>query len=293
MLTVAEITSLVTDICTLSNGLPSSVPNGSKEDKIWAVMNSDDGETPHETFNKRFDAMFGEDCRDLHGRLHHVRRGKLGIGLVCSYLTNLDWTDIPLDLAEIKLRRLLVELKQLQCVSNPFLSPYTNELFRASDTLRSRPARKTNPTSKLRDTNNVEKADLSFQRKAVEEFRSHQAAIEVQATQSHADKILPARPPHAQALSLSSSATENESRSNITAAIQNVETGSEDDMDNADEQPIQRTSYEFLSLSKDLTTIVAKKKLVRSNTASSSHTKRAASVVINEDTEDEDTRRSF
>jgi hypothetical protein len=122
---VAEIGSLVTGICTLANALPPSVPNGSKDDKIWAVMNSDDGKTPHETFNKRFDAMFGEDCRDSHGCLHHVRRGKLGIGLVCSYLTKLDWTDFPLDLAEIKLQRLLVELKHLQCVSNLFPSPYT------------------------------------------------------------------------------------------------------------------------------------------------------------------------
>jgi hypothetical protein len=129
MLTVAEINTLVAEICTLANALPLSVPNGSKDDKIWAVMNSDDGETPHETFNKRFDAMFGEDCRDVHGRLHHIHRGKIGMGLVCSYLTNLDWTDFPLDLAEIKLQRLLAELKQLQCVFNPFLSLYANELL--------------------------------------------------------------------------------------------------------------------------------------------------------------------
>ena len=66
--------------------------------------------------------MFGEDCRDLHGCLHHVCHGKFGMGLVCSYLTNLDWTDLPLDLAEIKLQCLLVELKQLQCISNSFPS---------------------------------------------------------------------------------------------------------------------------------------------------------------------------
>ena len=129
MLTVAEINSLVTDICAHANGLPSSVPNDSTEDKIWAVMNSDDGKTPHKTFNKRFNAMFGEDCRDLHGCLHHVCHGKLEMGLVCSYLTNLDWTDLSLDLAEIKLQRLLVELKQLQCVSNSFPSPHTDELL--------------------------------------------------------------------------------------------------------------------------------------------------------------------
>jgi hypothetical protein len=52
MPTVEEIGGLVTDICTLANVLPSSVPNNSKNDKIWAVMNLDDGETPYETFNK-------------------------------------------------------------------------------------------------------------------------------------------------------------------------------------------------------------------------------------------------
>jgi len=114
MLTIADISTLIAEISTLTNGLPSSVPNSSKEDKIWAVMNSDDGKTPHETFNKRFDAMFGEDCHDIHGHLHHVRHGKLGMALVCSYLTNLDWTDFPLDLIEIKLCHLLVELTQLQ-----------------------------------------------------------------------------------------------------------------------------------------------------------------------------------
>ena len=103
MLTIAEISSLVAEICTLANGLPSSVPNGSKEDKIWIVINSTDGKTPHKMFNKQFNALFGEDCHDLHGHLHHVCHGNLGIGLVCSYLTNLDWTDLPLDLAEIKL----------------------------------------------------------------------------------------------------------------------------------------------------------------------------------------------
>lgn len=129
MPTIADISSLVTEICALANGLSSSVPNGSKDDKIWAVINLDDGKTPHETFNKRFDAMFGEDCCDLHGRLHHVHCGRLGIGLVCSYLTKIDWADFPLDLAEIKLQRLLVELKQLQCISHLFLSPYTDELL--------------------------------------------------------------------------------------------------------------------------------------------------------------------
>jgi hypothetical protein len=40
-------------------------------------MNTEECDTPHETFNRRFDAMFAEDCRDSDGRLHHVRQGKL------------------------------------------------------------------------------------------------------------------------------------------------------------------------------------------------------------------------
>ena len=56
------IKSLVKEIITLSNVLPISVPQGTEGDKIWSVMNRDAGETAHETFNQRFDAMFGEDC---------------------------------------------------------------------------------------------------------------------------------------------------------------------------------------------------------------------------------------
>ena len=65
MFTIAEINTLVAEICTHANALPLSVPNGSKDDKLWAIMNLDDGKTPHETFNKCFDAMFSEDCYNV------------------------------------------------------------------------------------------------------------------------------------------------------------------------------------------------------------------------------------
>src|SRR6266436_267214 len=87
MPTVAEIQSLIKNIITLSNNLPVSVPLGVKEDKIWAVMNGAQGDTAHETFNKWFDAMFGEDCQNSVSHLQYIRRGKLGLGLVCSYLS--------------------------------------------------------------------------------------------------------------------------------------------------------------------------------------------------------------
>jgi hypothetical protein len=115
MSTLGTIGLLVKEISSLSNSLADSVPKGSKDDKIWSVMNSEERDTPHETFNRRFDALFAEDCRDAEARLHYVRQGKLGMGLVVSYLSRINWTlGFPLDLVELKLQRLVTELKHLQ-----------------------------------------------------------------------------------------------------------------------------------------------------------------------------------
>ncbi len=119
MSTIAAIKTLVKDISILSNGLPPSIQQATKDDKIWSVMNTDQCDTVHKTFNQRFDAMFGEDCQDSAGHLQYVRKGKLGMGLVCSYLSKCDWADgFPLDIVKIKLWRLFVELKYLQYVAN-------------------------------------------------------------------------------------------------------------------------------------------------------------------------------
>lgn len=124
MPTVAVIKALVKDISTLSQGLPPSVKQATKDDKIWSVMNADEldeHDSEYETFNRRFDAMFGEDCRDSAGRLQHIRQGKLGLGLICAYLSKRDWGDgFPLDLVEIKLQRLVAELEYLRYVHLPF-----------------------------------------------------------------------------------------------------------------------------------------------------------------------------
>jgi hypothetical protein len=119
MTTLETVKQLVKEISTLSSSLSDAVPKGSKDDKIWSVMNTKEGDTPHETFNRRFDALFGEDCRDSGGRLHYVRQGKLGMGLVTSYLSKINWSmGFPLDLVELKFQRLITELKHLQCVPN-------------------------------------------------------------------------------------------------------------------------------------------------------------------------------
>ena len=63
--------------------------------------------------------MFAEDCHDSVGRLHYVCQGKLGMGLVVSYLSKINWmTGFPLDLVELKLQHLITELKNLQYVSH-------------------------------------------------------------------------------------------------------------------------------------------------------------------------------
>jgi hypothetical protein len=115
MSTPETIKQLVKVINALSSSLSDAVPKGSQDDKIWSVMNTKEGDTPHETFNRRFDVLFGEDCRDSGGHLHHIRQGKLGMGLIISYLLKIDWLeDFPLDLVELKLQRLVDELKYLQ-----------------------------------------------------------------------------------------------------------------------------------------------------------------------------------
>ena len=80
-------------------------------------MNIKEGDILHETFNCQFDALFEEDCCDPGGRLHHIYQGKLGMGLITSYLSKINWTkDFLWDLMELKLWCLIDGLKYLQWV---------------------------------------------------------------------------------------------------------------------------------------------------------------------------------
>ena len=112
MSSVPAIKVLVNEIGTLCNTLSDAVPRVSKAEKIWSVMKTDEYDTPHETLNRHFDALLGEDCRDSNDRLHHVRQGKFSI---LSYLSKVNWAvDFPLDFVELKLQHLIAELKHLQ-----------------------------------------------------------------------------------------------------------------------------------------------------------------------------------
>jgi len=111
-----QVQSLITSIISLGKSLPPSVPTALKDDKIYQVMNSPQGESPWHTFNTRFDALFAEDCRNDQGRLHHIRQGAHGMDLVCIYLGKLDAAALamPLDLMAIKLERLNNEIIHLR-----------------------------------------------------------------------------------------------------------------------------------------------------------------------------------
>jgi len=125
MPTVQEIHMLVQEISSLSKSLPKSVPTGSQQDKLWRVMNGPEHESVFATFNRRFDALFAEDsdCRDANGRFRFLRKGKDGMNIVCKYLQGIKWaSDLPLDLVEIKLLRVVSELRHLV---HPYVSPFS------------------------------------------------------------------------------------------------------------------------------------------------------------------------
>ncbi|KAG1846529.1 hypothetical protein F4604DRAFT_1936352 [Suillus subluteus] len=75
---LAKIHVLIENLPMLCNSLPSSVPEAN----------------PWHTFNCPFDILFGEDCWDDKGRLHHLRQGPLGMGAVCTYLNSLNLDDM-------------------------------------------------------------------------------------------------------------------------------------------------------------------------------------------------------
>ena len=134
MPSLGEIQLLVHNIISLACNSIFSAQNATKYDKIYKVMHTTKGKTPHKTFNCRFDALFGEDCCNSSGHLHYIHKGKHGMDLVCKYLSEIDWSNgFPLDLVEIKLKWLSEELKILLCVSIYFSNSYLMS-FQASTT---------------------------------------------------------------------------------------------------------------------------------------------------------------
>jgi hypothetical protein len=176
MSTLATIKLLVKDISTLSTSLLDSVQKGSKDDKIYCIMNTEEQHTLHKTFNQWFNALFAEDCHDSNGHLHLVCRGKLGMGLVVLYLSKINWTiGFPLDLVELKLQCLVTELKGLQYVPDSIIHFPYSWIIRQLDV--PQPVHSLNLTVKLKDTANASAPELSFQWKAVQDYHSCQTEV--------------------------------------------------------------------------------------------------------------------
>ena len=169
MCTIEIVKQLVKEISTLSISLSNAVLKRSKNDKIWFIMNSGKGDTPHENFNCHFNALFGKDCHDSHGCLHHVCQSKLGMGLMVSYLLKIDWTDFPLDLVELKLQCLVVKLQHLQCILKLIIYYPCWWFYRQVDICSTWAL---NLLAKLKGSANTKTPQLSFQCKAVQDFHS-------------------------------------------------------------------------------------------------------------------------
>jgi hypothetical protein len=116
-ITIQTITALITNLESISESLPNSIPLATHNDKIYHVLSTVNGETPWATFNRRFDILFGNDCQDENGHLHFLQRSKYGIDTVCNYLKNSSWDDCPLDLVHVKLTHVVEEIIYLVYVT--------------------------------------------------------------------------------------------------------------------------------------------------------------------------------
>ena len=89
-ISIKEISSLVDSISQLGKQLPKSVPEGTRQDKLYTALKSINEGNIWETFNRCFDILL-EDCHDEHCRLHHICHGHDGIGAESQYLAHIVW----------------------------------------------------------------------------------------------------------------------------------------------------------------------------------------------------------
>ncbi len=121
-LSASDVARTVDEINQLVPRLPKNIPMGEESGKLYQTMLTVRGENEWATFNRRFDILFGEDCRDANGRLLNVSWGAYGLDIICKYLHWLlalaasesnDMVSLPWDAMQIKLERLRDELQRL------------------------------------------------------------------------------------------------------------------------------------------------------------------------------------
>ncbi|KAI9449909.1 hypothetical protein F5148DRAFT_1152987 [Russula earlei] len=107
----------------LVSSLPSSVPSATEDGRIATVFNnipeSEDPDDQWPVFNRRMDALFGEDLRE-NGGLLNVKRGPFGMDMVVQYAANaVRAGNLLWEPTKIKLDRLLTEVRYLSEHTNP------------------------------------------------------------------------------------------------------------------------------------------------------------------------------
>ena len=65
--TLAQVEALVSRIADLTKRLPSSIPEVTRDDCIYTIMTTVNGDSMWETFNRWFDILFDENVRDENG----------------------------------------------------------------------------------------------------------------------------------------------------------------------------------------------------------------------------------
>ncbi|EKM53511.1 uncharacterized protein PHACADRAFT_197940 [Phanerochaete carnosa HHB-10118-sp] len=112
--TLEDIRKLVQELTDLAPALPESVPLAKKTDRISKILASTQGEDEFHTFNRRYNALFGVDCR-IGPRMRYVTRGKYGMLAWCEYIRSIKLDDPSMQSAvvELRLKSLIKELEFL------------------------------------------------------------------------------------------------------------------------------------------------------------------------------------
>jgi hypothetical protein len=116
--------------------LPKSIPLAKKSDAVFTVFQNipipEDVTGHFEAFNRRMDALFGNDVRDpVTGRLVNIRRGPFGIDLVVKYLREAtDAGYLLWNIAILKVDRLIEEIEIIRYVYAEIFCIYLTLTFR-------------------------------------------------------------------------------------------------------------------------------------------------------------------
>jgi hypothetical protein len=112
----------INNITILAKELPKSVADASKTDRIYTALKDGKPSDSWETWNRRFDLVFGEHLRNKStGRLHEVRRGRFGMSaffaaLRVALVGHESAFKDSWDILQLRLDRVEREMEEIWCV---------------------------------------------------------------------------------------------------------------------------------------------------------------------------------